>query len=160
MALRSFELFLPATTETLAGDLKTKHVFLQTASPVALDHYAAFCTQSGLDLAYTNNSRSENDAWGGWKESAEMEQAAVGALNAYIGSQAAVSVSPELSLWTQFLAWVYGENDVPLTTVKACCPPAKCHSLRGGSHVMQVVGGTGVVAGGLAQTRAKCKVSG
>ena len=36
-----------------------------------------------------------------------MEQAAVGAINAHIGSQAGVGVGPELSIWTHFLAWTF-----------------------------------------------------
>lgn len=90
-----------------------------------------------------------------------IDQAAVAAVNAYIGSQAIVSVSPELSLWTQFLAWVFGPTDKDVVTGRVCCPPAKCHSMRGGSHVFQVVGAKEHLhaGGGLAHTRTRCKLS-
>ena len=148
-------------SSALAADVKTNQIFLQTASPVALDHYAGYCAKHGLVVSFTNNSRSENDAWGGWQGGAEMEQALVAAVNAHVGSQAAVSVSPDLSLWTHFLSWVFGPTDAELGTVRVCCPPAKCHSLRGGSHVSQLIGASALVrgGGGLVQTRAGCKVN-
>lgn len=89
--------------EALANDTGFRDIFLQTASPVALADFERFSRHHGFGVSYTDNSRSENDAWGGWQHGSEMEQAAVGAVNAYVGTQAAVIVSPELSLWTDFL---------------------------------------------------------
>ena len=134
-----------------------KHVFLQTASPVGLEQFAAFCRRQGLQLAYTNNSRSENDAWGGWKGGSEMEQAAVGAINAHIGSMAAVSVSPELSLWTQFLGWTFeGPPRETVGSLRICCPSTTCRQSRGGSRMMQAFGANRLLHDGLTTTKKDC----
>jgi hypothetical protein len=140
----------------LAADTGIKQVFLQTASPVGLEQFADFCRTKGLQLAYTNNSRSENDAWGGWKGGSEMEQAAVGAINAHIGSLAAVSVSPELSLWTQFLGWTFdGPPRETLGAWRICCP-STCRQNRGGSRMLQAFAAERLLHDGLATTRKDC----
>jgi hypothetical protein len=143
----------------LSADLGLKSVFLQTASPVAIESFGTFCRQNSLRLSYTNNSRSENDAWGGWKGGSEMEQAVVAAVNAYIGSQAAVSISPELSLWTLFLGWSFGPSpSAPLTgTSRVCCPRASCGRSHGGSHMIEVVATKDVLRSPLRAMRERCK---
>jgi len=144
----------------LANDLGARKVFLQTASPLALERFSSFAASNRLELAYTNNSRSQNDAWGGWKGGLEMEQAAVAAINAHIGSQSVVSISPDLSLWTQFLNWVHGADGAPMVWSSFCCPAEQCKAriTRGGSNSMQLVATPRVLGGeGLPTTRAKCK---
>ena len=143
----------------LAADMGTKKVFLQTASPIALVRFENFCSTNGLQLSYTNNSRSENDAWGGWKGGSEMEQAAVGAINAHIGSQASVSVSPELSIWTHFLAWTF--EGLPGQTIGAsrvCCPLKTCRPTRSGSRMLHVFATNALLKSGIATTRRECNV--
>ena len=108
-------------SRALAADLGTPKVFLQTASPVALQHMTAVARMHRLELSFTNNSRSEHDAWGGWMNGTEMEQAAVAAINAHVGSQAIVSVSPTLSLWTNFLYLSFGLDGEALNTSSFCC---------------------------------------
>ena len=87
----------------LAEDVGTRKIFLQTASPVALADFAAFALTQSLNVFYTDNPRSEHDSWGGWLAGSEMLQAAVGAVNAYISSHAAITASPGISQWTDFL---------------------------------------------------------
>ena len=140
----------------LAADTGIKQVFLQTASPVGLERFSAFCRAQGLQLAYTNNSRSENDAWGGWKGGSEMEQAAVGAINAHIGSMAAVSVSPELSLWTQFLSWTFeGPSRETVGALRICCP-IHCRQSRGGTRMLQAFAAERLLQDGLTTTKKDC----
>jgi len=108
-------------SQSLANDLMTRKLFVQTASPVALTAITEASHKHGLELSYTSNNRSENDAWGGWNAGAEMEQAAVAAVNAHVGAQALVSVSPSLSLWTNFLWLSFGaDGDQPAKT-SLCC---------------------------------------
>ena len=148
--VRYFERYAGATEE---------EVFLQTASPIALVRFENFCSTNGLQLSYTNNSRSENDAWGGWKGGSEMEQAAVGAINAHIGSQAGVSVSPELSIWTHFLAWTF--KGLPGQTIGAsrvCCPLKTCRQTRSGSRMLHVFATNALLKSGIATTRRECNV--
>ena len=89
----------------LADDLGTRSVWLQTSSSMALERFVGVAREKQLKLFFTNNSRSENDAWGGWKAGVEMEQATVGAVNAHMSSLSVASVSADLSLWTNFLSW-------------------------------------------------------
>ena len=143
-------------SSALANDLGKPKVFLQTASPVALEHFAAYCHASGLELFYTNNSRSENDAWGGWKGGSEMEQAAVGAINAHIGSQAAASVSPELSLWTQFVGWTFdGPPEQTVGASRICCP-STCAPRKSGSGMLQLVAASRFLRDNLVLTKKHC----
>lgn len=143
----------------LSQDLDTKRVFLQTASPDALAQFATFAASNGLELSFTNNTRSEHDAWGGWKGGVEMEQAAVAAVNAHIGSLSAASVSPELSLWTQYLNWQFASDGMPVQSGSFCCPPDPCHKTKGGSFSNQIVGAPQIFHTGhqMVATRAKCK---
>ena len=90
-------------TDALVLDTGIRHVFLQTASPAALTDFTQYALTRNLSISYTDNPRSENDAWGGWQHGSEMEQATIGAVNAYVGSLAAIVVSPEISIWTDFL---------------------------------------------------------
>ena len=143
----------------LAVDTGMKKIFLQTASPLALARFEGFCRSKNLELAYTNNSRSENDAWGGWKGGSEMEQAAVGAINAHIGSQAALSISPELSIWTQFLGWTFeGPAHHRLGMSRICCPSTTCRQSRGGSRMLQLFAADKVLVDGLGTTKKECSV--
>ena len=41
-------------------------IFLQTASDEAVDAFERFAHRNHLRLAYTNNTRSDHDSWGGW----------------------------------------------------------------------------------------------
>jgi len=108
----------------LARDLDTRKVFLQTASPDAVADFSAFAQQNNLEVSYTDNPRSEHDAWGGWLAGSEMLQAAVGAVNAYISSCAAVTGSPGISLWTDFLRRT-SPSATPGKAKNFRCPPSK-----------------------------------
>ena len=151
---------LPAydvVADALARDLGTRKIFLQTASPVALARFASFAVANRLELAFTNNTRSENDAWGGWQGGLEMEQAAVAAVNAHVGAQSAVSVSPALSIWTLFLGWVFGGDGQPMSASTVCCPAATCrHTTKGGSNSLEIVAAPAVFRAGLGETRKQC----
>ena len=105
----------------LAGDLSTRNIFLQTASPVGLENFLSFARKEMLTVSFTDNPRSEHDSWGGWMAGSEMMQSAVGAVNAYISTRAAVTASPGISIWTQFLRRL-GEDSVRSLTVR--CPPS------------------------------------
>ena len=147
---------------SLATDLGTRKIFVQTASPVALGHIASVCREHELELSYTNNSRSENDAWGGWKGGSEMEQAAVAAINAHIGSKAVVSVSPALSLWTTFLGFSYGPDGQHPISTNLCCPPKEspkeCMKMKGGSRTFLALSNAAALGKGkLIATRNSCK---
>ena len=157
VSLPTLPSYEPIST-ALAQDVGTRKIFLQTASPEALERYANFSAANNLELSYTSNSRSENDAWGGWKGGLEMEQATVAAVNAHIGSQGAVSVSPELSIWTHLLSWVFGPDGKPMRATSFCCQPGPCHRTSGGSYSLQVVSSPHLLrAGGLSNTRSQCK---
>ena len=126
-------------SQALADDLGTRMVFVQTASPTALEHIVSVGRKHGLTLVYTNNSRSDNDAWGGWNAGAEMEQATVAAVNAHIGSRALASVSPILSLWTNFLWITYGlDVQSPARTTLCCDEGTRCSKMRVGSRTFDV----------------------
>lgn len=140
----------------LAADLGVRKIFLQTASPEALNAFAAFCGRNGLELSYTNNSRSENDAWGGWKVGAEMEQSTVAAVNSYIGSRAAASVSPELSLWTHLLSWTFGPDGQPFASTRICCPH-ECRIQHSGSNMMEVATAPSVLGSAMQRMRKDCR---
>lgn len=147
-----------ALSKSLADDLGTRKVFVQTASPLALERIAAVCREHRLELSYTNNSRSENDAWGGWNAGAEMEQAAVAAVNAHVGAQALVSVSPTLSLWTNFLYLSFGPDGQLPAKTSLCCDEAKCKSMRGGTRTFELhTTAARLSAGELRATRKQCK---
>ena len=153
--LEAYDVIGPA----LARDLGTKKIFLQTASPEALTRFEKVCAAAGLQLSYTRNTRSENDAWGGWKGGLEMEQAAVAAVNAHIGSQSLVSISPELSIWTQLLGWVFGPDGQPMGVSSFCCPADTCRRTSGGSNSLQLAAAGSVIepSTALAETRKLCK---
>ena len=100
--LPALQAYHPLAT-ALAADADTRSIFLQTASPAGLDDFTTYASSQQLGVFYTNNSRSEHDAWGGWSIGQEMTQSTVAAVNAYISSLAAVTASPGISLWTHFL---------------------------------------------------------
>ena len=153
--LNQYDIIAPA----LARDMSTQKVFLQTASPEALERFVKVCAASGLTVSFTNNTRSENDAWGGWKGGLEMEQAAVGAINAHIGSMSSASISPDLSIWTQLLQWVFGPDGQPLGVSSFCCPTETCRHTKGGSNSMQLAAERSVLESptAFASTRKLCK---
>ena len=143
----------------LAADSGTRKLFVQTASPVGLASFASVCREHDLELSYTNNTRSENDAWGGWKGGVEMEQAAVAAINAHIGSQALISISPVLSLWTNFLWFSYG-HDSHVARTNLCCPQDACskNKMKGGSKSFEAATtGDQLRANKLHTTRLLCR---
>ena len=145
----------------LSKDAGTRKLFVQTASPVALLRAISFSAQHQFHLFYTNNSRSENDAWGGWKGGSEMEQAAVAAINAHIGSKALVTVSPELSLWTNFLLFSFGEDGQRIASKSVCCPLEHCRGsiTRGGSHMLSLCASPELLAPGkLQETHNTCRM--
>jgi hypothetical protein len=116
-------------SKALAEDTGLRSFFLQTASPAALADFSQFARNRNLNISYTDNPRSENDAWGGWQHGSEMEQATVGAVNAYIGTRAAVIASPSLSIWTEFLRRTTSPILLPdgsqyLPGLLARCPPS------------------------------------
>ena len=111
--------------ESLATDAGTRKIFLQTASVVGLEDFTSFASKQKLKVFYTDNPRSEHDSWGGWLIGAEMMQSAVGAVNAYISSLAAVTASPGISLWTDFLRRTHplvAAQDFHSLSVR--CPPS------------------------------------
>lgn len=87
---------------SVGKQLGLRRLFVQTASPSALTALKGFAnaTRYFRRIAYTNNQRSENDAWGGWASGSEMGQAAVAAVNLHIGASAGALIGPEGSLWT------------------------------------------------------------
>lgn len=159
----------------VAADLQLKRVFVQVASPSELRAFVRDLSGGGaLAVHYTNNSRSEHDAWGGWQAGVEMEQALIAAVNAYIGTQAAASISPEVSMWTPFLGWLFGASDggagtsdgkwsTLLAASRLCCPASSstCRSVNGrasSSHVLQLLAESSLLRGGrLLATRARCR---
>jgi hypothetical protein len=146
--------------ETLASDLGVRKVFLQTASPLALERFQQFTASHGLKLSYTNNTRSQNDAWGGWKGGLEMEQAAVAAINAHIGAQSVASVTPDLSLWTLFLSWTYGADGQSVASSSFCCGE-HCKKMKSGSGAMTIFSAPNVFdEKGLPTLRTRCRERG
>jgi len=103
-----------------------QNVFVQTASPVGLAEFASFAHENHLNICYTDNPRSEHDTWGGWILGAEMLQAVVGAVNAYVSTHAAVVASPGSSVWTDFLhrstTTVHGMKEDRIIHIR--CPPS------------------------------------
>lgn len=82
-----------------------RRVLLQTAHPDSLSKVVAWAKTANIRVGFTDNPRAEGDAWGGWSAEASMTstQMAVAAVNAHIASQAALLISPSLSLWTAYL---------------------------------------------------------
>lgn len=148
-------------SNALADDLGKRKVFVQTASPIALNQFSAFCSQHNIEVSYTNNSRSENDAWGGWNAGAEMEQAAVAAINAHIGSQALISVSPSLSLWTNFMYLSFGPDGQTPLKASMCCEGegSACKKMRGGSRSFELHASPALRSNPLSSTTKKCKIA-
>mmetsp|Transcript_48379 Transcript_48379/g.134085 ORF Transcript_48379/g.134085 Transcript_48379/m.134085 type:complete len:249 (-) Transcript_48379:30-776(-) len=91
--------------EGLSQATGMRRVFLQTASPTLLVRILGWAANStlGLNVSHTENSRSDHDSWGGWRKGLEMEQGVVAAVNAWIAAQAAVIITPRLSMWSLFL---------------------------------------------------------
>jgi len=111
--------------KALAQDVGTHKIFLQTASPVGLQDFAAFARKQALEVSYTDNPRSEHDSWGGWQHGTEMLQSAIGAVNAYVASHAAITASPFISIWTEFLRYTVPWDQGTTATIKARCPPSR-----------------------------------
>jgi len=127
---------LPAYYElsaALSRRLQQRHVFVQTASPSALGNFSRFARHAGLQVSYTDNPRSEHDAWGGWSTGGELLASTVAAVNSYISSHASAVVSPSTSVWTAFL-WVA----MPLGTVRF----SYCCSCNGRGNLKVLVGST------------------
>ena len=97
--------YLPAAESAFRRHNATT-LFLQTATPVALEHVSRWCNRSGTRLAYTENARSKNDLWmSGTKQNRSGERASVvaQAVNALIASRSTVFISPAVSMWTIFV---------------------------------------------------------
>ena len=88
-------------------------VFVQTANADALREFSGLCRRAELNVSHTTNPRSEHDNWGGWVKDADTIslQAAAGAVNAHVARQAAVLVSPSISIWTTFLGYLMEVDD-------------------------------------------------
>ena len=97
--------YLPAAESAIRRHNATT-LFLQTATPVALERVSRWCNESGTRLAYTENARSKNDLWmSGTKQNRSGERASVvaQAVNALIASRSTVFISPAVSMWTIFV---------------------------------------------------------
>ena len=98
-------------TQALASRLGQRAVFLQTASPRAVDNFSSWAArpQVNLSLSYTDNPRSEHDTWGGWQtdDSTIMTGSIVAAERA-VARRAAAVISPANSAWTSFLTLTAG----------------------------------------------------
>ena len=101
-------------TQALASRLGQRAVFLQTASPRAVDNFSSWAAgpRVNLSLSYTDNPRSEHDTWGGWQtdDSTIMTGSIVAAVNAHVARQAAAVISPANSAWTSFLTLTAGQQ--------------------------------------------------
>ena len=106
-------------TRMFARRLGQPKVFLQTSSPGSVSGFAQLADRDGLELSFTNNTRSEHDSWGGWSPTGQMESALVGAVNLHVpSSHASVFISLHLSAWTDLVGargWHGG------THYKLCC---------------------------------------
>ena len=97
----------------LSRRLGLTDVFLQTSNPSALSGALAFANATGeLRASYTDNRRSEHDAWGGWDAGQVMGQAVVAAVNLHVGACAAAVIGAEGSLWTGLLAARLGRHAI------------------------------------------------
>lgn len=142
-------------SDLLAADVGTRHIFLQTASPLALANFSFHAVRQALTLSYTDNPRSEHDSWGGWQAGGEMAQATVAAVNAQVGSQAAAFLSPTNSIWTYFISMLMSSDDIAsagmvgagsgrniggtLDRYQLCCPPATCQRLSSGHEMVTIL---------------------
>ena len=92
--------------------LRTPHVVVQTANPVALADFLlsaqleALCEKGNhtrcakMHVTFTNNTRSVEDTWGGWQPTGQMEDATVAAVNLELSLQSDVVITPKQSAWT------------------------------------------------------------
>ena len=105
-----------------------RDVFVSTAHPHALDEFVAWAREQNLSVSYTQNPRSETDAWGGWSSDEEGTaiQSATAAVNYYLSSHAAMLISPSLSIWTPFLVHAMGYD--------AHAPPETAPRVAGGTN--------------------------
>ena len=102
---------------TATGEMR---VLLQTSSDQALSAFSKLAEASGLRLSFTDNARSDNDAWDGWRRGQrEGEQGAIAAVNLHMASSAAVFIGPLASSWTHLVAHTMHERSVPL--LYPCC---------------------------------------
>lgn len=92
---------------SLAGATNLSDVFVQTSNPWALKRLAAVLPAAEPPLApsWTNNTRTEHDAWGGRgnSTSAAMEAGVVAAVNLYVASRAPLFVSLSASMWNRLV---------------------------------------------------------
>ena len=91
-----------AIARIVSRRLGLEAVFVQTASAAALANFSMLAKR--MKVSHTDNPRGDSDAWGGADPSRVMHEAVVGAVNAHIGSQAAILLSPSASVWTMFTA--------------------------------------------------------
>ena len=84
----------------IAMQLSQPRLLVQTSSPSALRDFTRRADADGLELTFTNNTRSEHDNWGGWSPSGQMESTIVAAVNLRVASAAAVFISMKQSAWT------------------------------------------------------------
>jgi hypothetical protein len=105
----------------ISRQLAHPRLLVQTSSPSALRDFARRTDEAGLELSFTNNTRSEHDHWGGWIPSGQMESTVVAAVNLHIASaSASVFLSLKMSAWTALVGargW-YGGARHPI-----CCAP-------------------------------------
>ena len=107
-------------THSLATASGEMRVLLQTSSDRALFAFAKLAHASGLRLSFTDNARSDRDAWGGWRRGQrEGEQGAIAAVNLHMASSAAVFIGPLASSWTHLVVHTMHERSVPL--LYPCC---------------------------------------
>ena len=105
---------------SLAAATGEMRVLLQTSSDQALVAFSKLSRASGLRLSFTDNERSDNDAWGGWRHGQrEGLQGAIAAVNLYMSSFAAVFIGPLASSWTHLVQHTMSERSVPL--LYPCC---------------------------------------
>mmetsp|Transcript_36214 Transcript_36214/g.82971 ORF Transcript_36214/g.82971 Transcript_36214/m.82971 type:complete len:398 (-) Transcript_36214:22-1215(-) len=105
VGLPPLEAYLPAAQSAMRRH-NISTIFLQTATPIALEHVAKWCNETNTRLVYTENERTTHDLWmTGTRQDRSGERASVvaQAVNALIASRATVFISPAVSMWTIFV---------------------------------------------------------
>ena len=104
------DVYVPAAAAALKKYNVTK-LFLQTATPAAIQAVANWCNASGIELSYTDNERASFDLWVVPREggrplsdrSGERSSVVAQAVNSLVASRAKSFISPAQSMWTNFV---------------------------------------------------------
>ena len=111
----------PAAADAAMAAANVSRVFLQTATPSALESMTVWAAKGGTHLSYTQSDRAEHDLWmiqnrnesgciGNYSrakscrtQAGERSSVVAQAVNALIASRSRVFVSPTASMWTMFI---------------------------------------------------------